>query len=368
MIHLVQSQFMALAITLCLIFETNSHAGTASSANGLVDLKTLFVEAEDEVRLSAVSNMPKRYSAAPPIFWLDNRRLIYSVRELGAWKAQKDEHAKIVIVDVDRGTVEKTPYRGRLVCIGPDGDMLVEDYPDPDPDYRRPGDSKEDRNLFLKGKFGGPLTRFVRPPEQGILNPYTCEYYDNRAHSFGEGYILGKLRPGDGALYVTLPYSSPDNKVYMVGPDGKVLWSRERDPCAGGAEGYLSWLGRYFGSTAWGRVTPGCMNLNEDSWLFSKEGAEAKPLPAMIQELRRRERPSGPNGATYLARPGFYVYVHYSRELGVDGLYRQDERSGQLKRVLKRPWGLDKLSPNGCRNLVMVIPPMIIELCKGNEP
>lgn len=109
------------------------------------------------------------------------------------------------------------------------------------------------------------------------------------------------------------------------------------------------------------------MNLNKESWLFSKNGLEVKPLPALIQELRRRERPAGPNGSTYWARPGFYVFVQYSRELGVNGLYRQDEHSSQLKRVLKRPWGLDMLSPNGCRNLVMTQPPTLLELCKGDE-
>lgn len=350
------------------VFVVGAHTVAAPATDGLVDLKTLFVEAEDEVRLTPVPHLPKQYYAWPPIFWLDNQRLIMSVRELGAWKAEKDEHAKIVVVDVDRGTVEETAYRGRLVCLGPDRDMLIEDYPDPTPDYRRPGDAKEDRNRFLKGKVGGPLTPFRRPPELGILNTYTCEYYNNRAHSFGEGYILGKLRSGDGEVFVTPPYSSPDNKVYMVGPDGKVRWTRERDPCTtGGGGGYKPWLGKYFSGVSWGRVTPGCMNLNRDSRLYSKEGTEDKPLPTMIQELRRRERKSGANGTTYWARPGFYVFVHYSRELGVDGLYRQNERSGQLKRVLKKPWGLDMLSPNGCRNLVLAETPTIIELCKGNE-
>jgi hypothetical protein len=336
------------------------------AADDLVDLKTLFVEAEDEVRLSTVPHMPKQYSAAPPIFWIDNQRLIYSVRELGEWKAQKDERARIVIVNVDGGTVEEAPYRGRLVCLGPDGDMLVEDYPDPNPDYLLPGDSKEERRVYLKGRLGGPLSRYKPQKDSGILNPLTCEYYNNRAHKFGDGFMVGKLRPGDGEIYLKPPYSSSDNNRYMVGSDGEVLWSRERDPCTVGGGGYLPWIDRYFSGVAWQRLEPGCIHANEDSWLYSKSGVDAKPLPAMIQELRRRERSSGANGSTYWARRGLYVFVQYSRGLGVDGLYRQDEDSGQLKRILKKPWGLRLLSPNGCRNLVMTQPPTLLELCKGD--
>ncbi len=71
------------------------------------------------------------------------------------------------------------------------------------------------------------------------------------------------------------------------------------------------------------------MDLNKNSWLFSPGGeVEAKPLPRLIQEMRRPERRIGGNGKTYWARRGMYVMVQYSSR-GLEGLYRVDIRSGR---------------------------------------
>lgn len=364
MTHLVQRQFMALTVTLCLILWTNSVCA-ASSFDTRPDLRALFVEAPDEVRVKTIHNMPP-HPRDKKIYWLDNHRLIYTVRQINDWQAKKEERSKIIIFDVDTGKVEETPYRGDLKCFGPEGQMLVQDYPVPLPAYLLPGDTKQDAQVYLSGNLGDTLTRFKRDMEHGgVLDPYACQFYNNHEHGFGPDYMLIRLRRSDGNQYIS-PLAHPDSKLYMVSPEGINLWSIEDDKlCTHRGGRYLPWLNRYFFGVSWGNVAPGCMDLNKNSLLFSTQGVELKPLPKLIQEIRRPGRHVGGYGAAYWARPGMYVTVQFSD--GFDGLYWQDEKSGQLKRVLKNSWGLDILSPDGCRNLVTVNPYVILELCNGDQ-
>lgn len=339
--------------------------GTTAASDALPDLRTLYVEAEGEVKLTTVPNMPPG-PLHSRIYWIDNHRIIYAVRQFKDWQAQKDERSKIIIFDVDTGAVEETPYRGYLACLSSEGQILVQDYPVPMQGFLLPGDTREDSQVYLAGKLGEPLTRFKRPKEQGMLDYFSCRFYDNSKHDFGARHGVTPLRPGDGVL--DTPFSdAPTSTMRLVDSEGKTRWLIEIDKlCTHGDLQYLQWLNRYFKSTSWGNVSPGCMELNKESRLFSMQSVEIKPLPRLIQEMRRPERRIGGFGATYWAHPGMYVSVQFSRSAGLDGLYWQDEKSGQLKRVLKNPWGLDDLSPDGCRNLVTVSPAVIIELCKGD--
>lgn len=117
--------------------------GTTTASDVLPDLRTLFVEAEGEVKLTTVHNMPVR-PLQSRIYWVDNHRIIYAVRQFKGWLAQKDERSKIVIFDVDSGAAEETPYRGDIACFGEEGQILVHDYPVPMPGFLLPGDTQED--------------------------------------------------------------------------------------------------------------------------------------------------------------------------------------------------------------------------------
>jgi hypothetical protein len=352
---------------LCIVFASSiASAGesTPSAPDALVDLRTLFVEADGEVEVKPVVNMPLSDRWSP--YWVDNHRIIYEVRQFKDWKAQKDERSKIIIVNVDTGTVEETPYRGHLRCIGPEGQILVQDYPIPRPGFLLPGDTRQDSEVYLTGKLGGALTRIKRSKDGGVLDYFACRFYDGAKHDFGKAHSITPLRTADGFLDVP-SWEASTNILRLINPEGKVQWSIEIDKlCTRGDLKYLPWLDHYFKSTSWGKVTPGCMELNKNSRLFSTQRVEIKPLPKLIQELRRPTRRVGGYGETFWGRKGMYVTVEFSYR-GFDGLYRLDDDTGQLKRVSKNPLSLDRLSPDGCRQLTMSQPLSVIELCKGDK-
>jgi hypothetical protein len=347
----------ALAMLLMALTCTAQARITAADLVIPPELQALFVEAEGEFSVKTLANMPRPSPAN--FYWVDNHRVIYTVRSFNGWEARKDERSKIIIYDVDSGMAEETPYRGNLRCLGTDGQILVQDYALPSVDYLQPGDTEDDQGYFLSGRLGQELTRFKRPKEHGMLDYFSCRFYSNAAPEFGKGHLLTPLRPEDGSLD-----EAPDAHIRLVSTEGKTRWEVKTHSFCNPflRPVYLPWLNRYFTSAAWSSSMLGCTAMRENSWLFSNSEIEVRPLPALIHELKKYGRLGG-DGATYWAKPGMFVYAHASR--GLNGLYWDDPVSGKLKRVLSKPWGLDDLSPDGCRNLVLVAPPVLIELCKG---
>ena len=322
------------------------------------ELQALFEEAEGTFPIKTLHGMPEAQNIG--VYWLDNHRAIYTVRKLPGWEARSDERSKIIIYDVDAGTYEETSYRGDLKCLGTERQVLVNDYPLPFPNYIQPGDTSEDYRYFLSGTLGQPLTRFKHPHELGMLDPFSCRFYSNADHNFGKGHMLGALRPSDGVLDEAL-----GGDIRLVSPEGKTKWILEIDQsCNLFPEPiYLPWINHYYVRSSWSSGKPGCDYVKRNAWLFSTEQIQTLPLPALIQELRKPYSRVGGNGTSYWAKPGMFVFVQSS--VGLDGLYWADEKAGKLKRVFKKQWGLQRLSPDGCRNLVMTTPAVLIELCKG---
>jgi hypothetical protein len=138
------------------------------------DVQALFVEAEGEFPVKTLTDMPRPSPAN--FYWVDNHRVIYTIRKFNGWEARTDERSKIIIYDVDTGKVEETPYRGNLWCYGTDGQMLVQDYALPFVHHLQPGDTKEDQRYFLDGRLGETLTRFKRDKEHGMLDHFACKF------------------------------------------------------------------------------------------------------------------------------------------------------------------------------------------------
>jgi len=351
----------ATLLCLALCVAVTCHAWPTSQASERPippELQTLFEEAEGTFPVRTLHGMPQ--PRLREIFWVDNHRLIYTVRKLPGWEARSDERSKIIIYDVDAGTYEETPHRGDLWCLGLEGQILVQDYALPYFDTVQPGDTKEDTRYFLSGTLGQTLNRFKRPHELGMLDPFSCRFYDNADHNFGKGHMLGSLRAGDGLLDEAL-----GGDIRLVSPEGKTKWTLEIDQSCNlfPEPAYLPWMNHYYTRSSWSSGSPGCDNVKRNAWLFSSEQIQTLPLPSLIQELRRPGRQLGGYGTSYWAKPGMFVYVQYS--IGLNGLYWVDEKAGKLKRVLKQPWGLDQVSPDGCRSLIRANPPKLIELCKG---
>lgn len=355
----VSRHALLLFLVLCAAFTCHAWPTRQASERPIPpELQALFEEAEGTFPVRTLHGMPEAQNIG--VYWLDNQRVIYTTRKLPGWEARSDERSKIIIYDVDAGTYEETPYRGDLWCLGLEKEVLVQDYALPYSFTIQPGDTKEDTRYFLSGTLGQPLTRFKRPHELGMLDPFSCRFYDNADHNFGKGHVLRALRPGDGVLDEAL-----GGGIRLVSPEGKTRWILEIDrSCNRFPEPvYLPWIKSYYTQSSWSSGKPGCDYANKNSWLFSTEEVQTLIMPRLIKELQKPEHRLGGNGAAYWARPGMFVFVQSS--IGLDGLYWVDEKANKLKRVLKNPWGLQRLSPDGCRNLVMTTPAVLIELCKG---
>lgn len=320
--------------------------------------QVLFEEVEGTFPVRTLHGMPQPRMRG--ISWVDNHRVIYTVRTLPGWEARSDEHSKIIIYDIDAQTYEETPYRGDLWCLGLEGQILVQDYALPYFFTIQPGDTAEDTRHFLSGTLGQSLTRIERTPEVRLVHPFSCRFYSNADFNFGKGHMLDPLRPGDGVLD-----EAPGGDIRLVSPEGNAKWVLKIDQSCNYLPGpvYLPWMDRYYIRSTWLGGKPGCNDVNRNTWLFSTEQVQTLTVPPLANELQKPAHGIASQSTTYWARPGLFFSVRFS--IGLDGLYWVDEKAGKLKRVLKQPWDLDQISPDGCRSLIRTNPPKLIELCKG---
>lgn len=347
-----------------LVVVGNSRAVNIFSEGKLpADIRDLFVEAEGEVSLTTLRNIPS--IERTPIFWLDDHRLIFTSRNFEEWSAKRDEKSKIIVYDTETGISSATPYRGNLYCVGPSGELAVRDYPVPYPGFLLPADTnKENLTHFLIGQFGAELKKIVLDPDTGI-EMIGYQLHSNSGNNFGENHASVRLYGDDGTLDVG-SYATPGSTVKLVDTAGKTRWSIPNKFCNyfDPSRRYLPWSRQYFSGVSFGGIEPGCPDPNLNSWLFSSTNVQVKPLPQLVQEGRKRGYGMTGVGATYWAKNGMYIALHSTAYGLLDGIYWLDESSGQLKRILKKQWRLDVISPNGCRNLVKVKPLVVIELCK----
>ncbi|OUL97950.1 hypothetical protein [Variovorax sp. JS1663] len=361
---LIRSVGLALLLSLVLC-ACRAYPTSPNGARELPpQLRELFVDAEDEVELKPIPSMPE--SELSRVAWVDNHRVIFTTRKFNGWIARKDEASKIVIHDVDSGKSEETPYRGELWCLGNEGQILLEDRDRtlPPAKYGDPPRAK----YFLKGTLGQPLSRIEQVRGRGTLDRFACDFYSNKEHDFGMGHRTQPLRKGDGVIDLVVD-DIPVKSFRLLGLDGRVRWRADATLCNSfdPEPRYLPWLNQYFASTAFSDVVVGCLELNKNSWLFDASSIEAKPLPELLIEARRLGGGWIGNGETYWARRGMYFLIQYSSYRLLDGLYRVDEASQKSMRVLKMRWGLENLSPDGCRSIVRASSPVVVELCKGSK-
>jgi hypothetical protein len=360
------------ATAIFLSFVVSSCANPISSTMP-PEIRALFEEAEDEIEIRKLGGMPQQHIYSPQdIFWMDNRRLIYSIREHNGWKARDDERSKIIIFDVDSGKIEETKYRGELVCFGLNGEMQVLDYPKPRRSFLLPGDTKEVFRYFIGGVFGGELTKAKRPEGQNFFNRWNCKPYSSLSEEDGKKRVVAPLLDGDGRISIGSFNPGGQNIARYFATDDRLLWQMSlNETCEGiltTAITYLPWERKYFSPIVHSaekhyRVCAASSRM----WLFSPDGnVEAKRLPPPFISLV--ESGKAGNGKTYWAKRGLYIYLH-DGWYGLDGLYWYDESSKKLKRVSKRKYlRLENISPDGCRNLDYAVPHHLVELCKRKTP
>ncbi|WP_233254853.1 hypothetical protein [Limnohabitans sp. T6-5] len=324
------------------------------------DIRAMFVEAPGEVEIKLIPPKPWGVQQAGRMYWIDNQRVLISVNDYKGWMAGIDELPKVFIFNVDTGHVEETPYRGNVRCLSPEGNLLLEEKALKYSNHRKFGDTSPYEEFFLEGPFGKSLTRFgIKHPskEVRIINEYTCNHYDNSEDKNPPG---NSLRKGDGFIARSNSFYDK-NYTRLLDENGKIVYLfKELTLCEKlHMPDYLPWLNKYFSSAPIGQKQGGiCPDGAKYSWLISANGVEIKTLPKLFQVATAFGRGLAGNGFGYWARRGQYITLN-STLLG--GLYWQDEKTGITKRVLKKPFDLSNLSPNGCR---AISGDLIIELCK----
>lgn len=332
------------------------------------DIRPLFVEAPGEVLVKPIKSRPwKQISGS--LFWIDNQRIIVSVDDYKGWSADIDELSKVLIFNVDTGHLEETPYRGQVQCLSPEGALLLEDKPTRSTKYkdRKFGDPRPREEYFLKGQLGKSLIRYavVSPSKENWgINKYTCNHVTKSEDEIPPGRFL---RKGDGFIAWSDSYHREYHKRLLDEGGNVIRVFHELNLCEELYEPeYLPWLNKYFSFSQVGSRNGGyCPDGSKYSWLISAKGAEIIEIPKLFQAATSFGHGLAGSGRNYWARRGQYITISYIRDIPglLGGLYWQDEKAGLTKRVLKRAFELNHLSPNGCRALAG---DEIIELCKEN--
>jgi hypothetical protein len=125
------------------------------------DILPLFVEAPGEVELKKTA--PKPWEPGSRSHWVDNQRMIVSVNSYKAWTAGIDELPKVLIFNVDTGHVEETPYRGRVRCLSPEGNLLLEEKPQRASKNRKYGDTSPYEEYFVTTQVNFERTHTLQP-------------------------------------------------------------------------------------------------------------------------------------------------------------------------------------------------------------
>ena len=181
------------ASTLLLVLHPASHAQP----------RPLNFTPEERAQFSDIARQQRRVELpfvahnAGAAGWIDHGRVIYSTREItGVWKAEPNEHAKVVVFDIQARTVSETPYRGNLVCFTAER-MLVSQPSSPG----RPGFNRGLGDLLMAGRFGEPLVPVADTVAKAIV-PLDCGVRAVATGPDRDAPAEIPLREGEGLLRV----------------------------------------------------------------------------------------------------------------------------------------------------------------------
>jgi hypothetical protein len=297
------------------------------------------------------------------IFWMDEKRLIMSVRRLGEWRAQERELSKIVILHADTLRLEETAYRGSLECYLPEK-MVI--YPQPirwtdrHGKYLDPGIEK--RYQVQTGRFGETLQFGDHPGFEIDFNRFTCRAFNFNADSpANEDYFVHPLRDGEGMLGYTklspknlrrqqLALFDEQGKIYAelwIAPGGsqKPLGTNEKIQ-------YNSSTKRYFIASAdsGGDITPGSAVMNPSVSFQPGKGFEEHDSPPLMASFMDKSVLSLHKFDT--AAGIVYAAARRINYEAYRGLFIQ--RGDKTHRFMDADFGFTSvpISPSGCRFMI----------------
>jgi hypothetical protein len=162
------------------------------------------------------------------LYWMDEARLIMSVRRYDDWRASDRELSKIVIFHTDTGKFEETPYRGVLECFTPERMVVVQNTDG----WSQRSHRKEDPFPVLVGRYGEALKEEAYAGYRTEFSKFTCKAFDGKFDPpANENYWMYPLREGDGAVgYALDPATRNIPKLVLFDAQGKVYGERARGP------------------------------------------------------------------------------------------------------------------------------------------
>lgn len=218
-----------------------------------------FTAEERSQFIEALERYPKRWMPdgirPTPISvmrWLDDKRLVLSVRETPGWKARPDEPSQIVVLNTNTGSIDVTPYRGELQCLNHQGSLMIRLPSQGLIEGPRPTD-----DTWQKGEWGQPLTS-IEWKEGNFVPFYLCEFSPYGSDLYSplaalrdpNGYRDIPLLPQHGFLRQSLARDERGALIRPIAlhdPSGKIT-PLDGDPPLRDYMRYQPWSGTYFQS------------------------------------------------------------------------------------------------------------------------
>ena len=306
--------------------------------------------ADERVQFTeALDKYPKRWmpdgirpTSISAMRWLDNRRLVLSVREIPGWKARSDETSQIIVVNTDTVSIDPSPYRGELQCLSYQGRLIIRV-----PSRGEIQGPREADDVWQKGEWDQPLAsvewkkgHFI-PTYLCEFSPYGSDLYSPDALSRDpKGYRDIPLLPQHGFLRETL---GRDERGAWVRPialhdsSGKIT-PLDGDPPLRNYVRYQPWSDTYFQSGT---------SLSGPTRILDPKGKSVLlPPPPLLVALGRRNVGSAlSHGVAVGVLWAVYANTGYWRK---QGMYL--ETPAGLQRIDEGANGTQvEVSPNGCR-------------------
>jgi hypothetical protein len=313
--------------------------------------KATIIESEG---LFSMTLMPGIGFDQRTVFWMDKTRALMRADKVGEWtKKQYEELDKVIVLDIERGKIEETPYRGAVNCYTPERMLLCVDLR-----YCgwKKGQSDPKAAKTLSGKFGSELEPIGFPEGHFRINSFTCDSFDPTeiGEKLRHGFSAVPMKNGAGYVGISRIGLVPQQELAIFNSKNEMVWHVPVDEkCDGIDVRHTPWDNGYFTGRLFGvtNVNP-CSQIRV--WKINGYQAQEIALPVLFrdwlnQNISAFEVAWTKRGLLLIARPRAGDWDRL-------GLYWIDE-TGAIRRLLKRQ-RVDWLSvaPDGCHVLLNHFP------------
>jgi hypothetical protein len=274
--------------------------------------------------------------------WLDDRRIVLSVRETPGWKARPDEPSHVVVVNTDTGSVEVTPYRGELQCLSHQGRLMI----------RLPSQgllegARETDDVWQKGEWSQPLTS-IEWRKSNFIPAYLCDFFPygsdlyspDAASRDSKGHRDIPLLPQHGFLRESLARDERGALVRPIalhGPSGEITQLDGAPPLRDYMR-YQPWSDTYFQSGT---------TLSGPTKILDPKGKRVSlfPPPLLLAWGKKNVGSARSHGVAVGVLWGVYANTGYWRK---QGMYL--ETAAGLQRIDDGANGTEiEIAPDGCK-------------------